>query len=106
MGFTIERTYTSNTKLIFVIASVILGLLLMVSMLVIFIALDPIPTAAEQAARTLLSLGAGFTAAGLGGSIEWKSNMSGVIISATGGFVIFLVVYFIQPGMIGLLGLS
>ena len=98
--------FVKGTKLVLVMASVTTGILLMVAMLAVLILKDPVPPPAAQAARTILSLGAGLTAAGLVGSLNFSGPVQGISLTATGGFGVFLVVYLIEPGVIGLLGLS
>ncbi len=97
---------TEETRLVLVISTVLFGVLLMAAALVILAAMHPVPSEVYQAARTLLSLGAGFASAGLCGSIDVGGGWKSVTFSATGGFAVFLVVYLIQPGIISLLGLA
>jgi hypothetical protein len=98
--------FTDTSKLVFVIASVSLGLLLMFGMLVILIVAHPVPPEAAQAARTLLSMGAGLAAAGLVGSLKFDGNVKGVGITAGGGFGVFIIVYLFEPGVVSMIGLS
>ena len=93
--------FGDTASLVLVIASVSTGILLMVAMLVVQIVLDPIPPGAAHAARVLLSLGAGLAAAGLIGSLDFDGPVMGIAITASGGFAVFLIVYLIEPGIIG-----
>jgi hypothetical protein len=94
-------SFGDTTSLVLVIASVFTGILLMVAMLVVYIVVNPIPPGAAQAARVLLSLGAGLAAAGLLGSLDIEGPVMGVTITAGGGFAVFIVVYLFEPGIVG-----
>ena len=98
-------TFGESSKLLLVIASVSLGILLMLSMLVVLIVVHPMPPEAAQAARVLLSIGAGLAAAGLLGSLKFEGKFLGISITAGGGFAMFAIVYLVQPGIISAMGL-
>ena len=92
-----------KTKLVLVIASVFTGILLMVSMLVVQIVVDPIPPGASIVARVLWSLGGGLASAGLLGSFEFGSKKGEIGVTAGGGFGLFALLYLVEPGIFGLI---
>lgn len=99
-GSTMGVTFGDTASLVLVIASVSTGILLMVAMLVVHIVVNPMPPGAADAARVLLSLGAGLAAAGLLGSLDFEGPVMGVTITAGGGFAVFVIVYLFEPGII------
>lgn len=78
----------------------------MVAMLVVLLLVPkPVPSEVVQATRVLLSLGAGFAGGGLLGTLKVEGNFKGIVITATGGFAVFVIVYLFEPGVIHALGL-
>ena len=98
--------FVQTSNLAFVLFSIFLGIVLLVSMLVVSIVLHPVPPDARLAVRVLLAVGAGFVSAGLLGSLEFDSTQSKLGIVASGGFGVFALVYLVEPGIISVLGLG
>ena len=94
---------TQKPSLLLLIGSVIFGILLIISMIILMIVKHPMPPEVLQAVRVLIAIGAGFASAGFLGSFQLGGDWKGLAITASGGFAAFLIVYLVGPGTIRLL---
>ena len=91
---------TQQPSLLLLIGSVIFGILLIISMIILMIVKHPMPPEVLQAVRVLIAIGAGFASAGFLGSFQLGGDWKGLAITASGGFAAFLIVYLVGPGAI------